>query len=86
MQTVESEKKFSDWLLELGGGRNGETVSLPLSCFSVTQDLVEPLCGDINFSTVTIQLKGRAMLCVTNEGSLEQNSKVLCHMSAEEIV
>jgi hypothetical protein len=85
LQTIESEKKFSDWLFELGGGRSGAIVSLPPSCFSVTQELVEQLCGDINFSTVTNQqLKSRAVLYVTNEDSLEQNSKVLCHMTAEE--
>jgi hypothetical protein len=87
VQTIKSEKKFSGWLLELGGGRSGATVSLPPSCFSVTQELVEQLCGDVNFSTVTVEhRKSRAVLYVTNEDYLEQNRKVLGYMSAEEIV
>jgi hypothetical protein len=53
MQTTESEKKFSDWLLEVGDGRSGAIISLPPSCFSNTQDPVEQLYGDINFNTVT---------------------------------
>jgi hypothetical protein len=74
MRTIESEKEFSDWLLEVGNGRSGATISLPLSCFSDTQDPVEQLYGDINFNTVTAQqLKGRAI-----EDSLGLNNKVGC--------
>jgi hypothetical protein len=67
---MESEKGFSDWLLEIGDGRSGATISLPASCFSNTHP-AEQLCGDINFNAVTAQqLKGTAMLSVTNEDSL----------------
>jgi ATP-dependent DNA helicase PIF1 len=87
MRTTESENEFSDCLLEVGDGRSGETISLPLSCFSNTQDSVEQIYGDINFNTVTAQqLKGRAMLSVTNEDSLELNNNVLDRMPGEETV
>jgi hypothetical protein len=45
MRTIEIEKEFSDCLLEVGNGRGGATISLPPSCFSNTQDLVEHLYG-----------------------------------------
>jgi hypothetical protein len=32
-RTIESEKEFSDWLLEVGNGRSGATISSPPSCF-----------------------------------------------------
>jgi ATP-dependent DNA helicase PIF1 len=58
---------------------------LPPSCFSNTQDPVEQPYGDINFNTVTAQqLKGRAMLSVTNEDYLELN--VSDRMPGEETV
>jgi hypothetical protein len=87
MQKIESEKEFSDWLLEVGDGRSCATISLPPSCFPNTQDPVEQLYGDINFNTVTAQqLKGKAMLSVTNEDSLELNNKVLDRMPSEQTV
>jgi hypothetical protein len=87
MRTIESEKEFPVWLLEVGNGRSGATVSLPPSCFSNTQVPVEQLYGDINFNTVTAQqLKGRAMLSVTNEDAVELNTKVLDRMPREETV
>jgi hypothetical protein len=85
VRTVASEKEFSDWLLELGDGRSGANISLPASCFSNTQNLVEHLYGDITFNTVTPQqVKDRAILDVKNEDSLELNNKVLDHISGEE--
>jgi hypothetical protein len=70
MRTVESEKEFSDGLLEVGDERSGTTISLPPFWFSNTQDSVEQLYGDINFNTVTAQhLRDRAMLSVTNVDS-----------------
>jgi hypothetical protein len=90
MQTTESEKEFSGWLLEAGDGRSGATVSLPPSSFPNTQDPVEQLYGDITstlqhcYSSAT--QRQRAMLSVTNEDSLELNNKVLDHMPEEETV
>jgi hypothetical protein len=55
MRKIESEKEFSGWLLEVGDGRSGASISLPPSCFSNTQDSVEQLQGDINFNTVKAQ-------------------------------
>jgi hypothetical protein len=87
LRTVESEKEFSDLLLEVGDGRSGATISLPPSCFSNTQDLVEQLYGDINFNTITVQqLKEGTVLSVTNEDSLELNNQVLDRMPREETV
>jgi ATP-dependent DNA helicase PIF1 len=87
MRTIESEKEFSNWLLEVCDGRSGATISLSPSCFSNTQDPVQQLYGDINFNTVTAeQLKDRAVLNVTNEDYLELNNKVLDRMPREETV
>jgi hypothetical protein len=87
MRTIESEKEFSDWLLEVGDGRSGATISLSPYCFSNTQDPVEEHYGDINFNTVTAQqLKGREMLSVTSEDSLELNNIVLDRLPGEETV
>jgi hypothetical protein len=60
--TIESEKEFSDWLLEVGDGRSGANISLPLSCFPNTQDPVEQLYFDIVNTVAAQQLKRRAML------------------------
>lgn len=60
---------------------------MPPSRFTNTQDHVEQLYGVIKFNTVSAQqLKGRAMLNVTNEDSLELKNKVLDHMPEEETV
>jgi hypothetical protein len=40
MRKVNSEKEFSDWLLEAGDGGSGANVSLSQSCCSNTQDSV----------------------------------------------
>src|SRR5206468_8726182 len=51
------------------------------------KDPVEQLYGNIDFTNVTPhQLKGRAILSVTNEESLELNNRVLERMLGEEVV
>jgi hypothetical protein len=70
---TESEKEFSDWLLEVSDDKSGEPISVSPSCFRYIQDLVEQFNRDINFNTVTAQqLEGRAGLSVTNYNGTSQ--------------
>ena len=80
MRSLDTEREFAKWLLEVGEGRNGETVKLPERCYQQVQDPIE----HTDFNTVTSQqFKGRAILTVTNEVSLELNSCVLERISEE---
>ena len=75
MRALDTEKEFADWLLEVGSGKNED------------QDPVDELYGDTDFTNVTPhQLKGRAILSVTNEESLELNNRVLERMPGKEVV
>ncbi|XP_054710250.1 ATP-dependent DNA helicase pif1-like [Uloborus diversus] len=78
MRTLESERDFSTWLLDLGEKKSGSMVKLPLQCYPTVQNPIQQLYSDIDFSTVTPQeLIGRAILTVTNERSMDINNKVL---------
>ncbi|GBM24917.1 hypothetical protein AVEN_23450-1 [Araneus ventricosus] len=74
IQALESEKEFSKWLLEVG---DGLSVKLPSVCYP-KEDSVKQLYNDLNCKVVTSeQLKGRAILTVTNDLSIELNNAVL---------
>ncbi|KAF8768396.1 hypothetical protein HNY73_021220 [Argiope bruennichi] len=78
MRSLNTERKFSNWLLEVGEGKNGDTVMLPDVCYPSEQNPIKQLYGDLNFSTIMPQeLKGRAILTVTNDASIEINNQVI---------
>ncbi|GBM27905.1 hypothetical protein AVEN_256699-1 [Araneus ventricosus] len=73
------------WTLERK--KNGSTIQLPLQRYPSIQDPIHQLYSDIDFSSVTPQeLKGRAILTVNNERSMEINNKVLEFMPGNETV
>ncbi|GBN91272.1 hypothetical protein AVEN_45664-1, partial [Araneus ventricosus] len=77
------------WCLVVGhwGKKSGSTIQLPLQCYPSIQDPIHQLYSDIDFSSVTPQeLKGRAILTVNNERSMEINNKVLEFMPGNETV
>ncbi|GBM30254.1 hypothetical protein AVEN_5584-1 [Araneus ventricosus] len=62
-------------------------IQLPLQCYPSIQDPIHQLYSDIDFSSVTPQeLKGRTILTVNNERSMEINNKVLEFMPGNETV
>ncbi|GBL72556.1 hypothetical protein AVEN_127829-1 [Araneus ventricosus] len=78
MQAMESEKEFPKWLLGVCDGLSGDTIKLPSVCYPKEQDPVKQLYNDLNFKAVTAeQLKGRSILTVTNDVSIELNNAVL---------
>ncbi|GBM31921.1 Lysosomal acid phosphatase [Araneus ventricosus] len=87
MRALESERDFGAWLLDIGEKKSGSTIQLPLQCYPSIQDPIHQLYSDIDFSSVTPQeLKGRALLTVNNERSMEINNKVLEFMPGNETV
>ncbi|GBM72301.1 ATP-dependent DNA helicase pif1 [Araneus ventricosus] len=87
MRALESERDFGAWLLDIGEKKSGSTIQLPLQCYPSIQDPIHQLYSDIDFSSVTPQeLKGRAILTVNNELSMEINNKVLEFMPGNETV
>ncbi|GBO03347.1 hypothetical protein AVEN_171030-1 [Araneus ventricosus] len=69
------------------GGDFRQVLPLPLQCYPSIQDPIHQLYSDIDFSSVTPQeLKGRAILTVNNERSMEINNKVLEFMPGNETV
>ncbi|GBN52234.1 ATP-dependent DNA helicase pif1, partial [Araneus ventricosus] len=87
MRALESERDFGAWLLDIGEKKRGSTIQLPLQCYPSIQDPVHQLYSDIDLSSVTPQeLKGRAILTVNNERSMEINNKVLEFMPGNETV
>ncbi|GBL84545.1 hypothetical protein AVEN_117275-1 [Araneus ventricosus] len=87
MRALESEMDFGVWLLDIGEKKSGSTIQLPLPCYPSIQDPIHQLYSDIDFSSVTPQeLKGRAILTVNNERSMEINNKVLEFMPGNETV
>ncbi|GBN41054.1 hypothetical protein AVEN_127450-1 [Araneus ventricosus] len=87
MRARESERDFAAWLLNIGEKKSGSTIQLPLQCYPSVQDPIYQLYSDIDFSSVIPQeLKGRAILTVNNEGSMEINNKVLEFMPGNETV
>ncbi|GBO22796.1 hypothetical protein AVEN_157229-1 [Araneus ventricosus] len=87
MRALESERDFGAWLLDIGKKKSGSTIQLPLQCYPSIQDPIHQLYSDIDISSVTPQeLKGRAILTVNNERSMEINNKVLEFMPGNETV
>ncbi|GBN68506.1 hypothetical protein AVEN_144010-1 [Araneus ventricosus] len=87
MRALESERDFGAWLLDIGEKKSGSAIQLPLQCYPSIQDPIHQLFSDIEFSSVTPQeLKGRAILNVNNERSMEINNKVLEFMPGNETV
>ncbi|GBM42796.1 hypothetical protein AVEN_265603-1, partial [Araneus ventricosus] len=87
MRALESERDFGAWLLDIGEKKSASTIQLPLQCYISVQDPIHQLYSDIDFSSVTPQeLKGRAILNVNNERSMEINNKVLKFMPGNETV
>ncbi|GBM37876.1 hypothetical protein AVEN_193393-1 [Araneus ventricosus] len=87
MRALESEKEFSKWLLEVGDGLSGDTIKLPSVCYPKEQDPVKQFYNDLNLKAVTTeQLKGRTILTVTNDVSIELNNVVLNFIPGREEV
>ncbi|GBN47733.1 hypothetical protein AVEN_145914-1 [Araneus ventricosus] len=78
MRAFDSEKEFANWLLHVGESVSGEKIQLPSFCYPEIQDPVQQLFSDIDFKTVTPEeLKGRAILTVTKDLSMQINNRVL---------
>ncbi|GBM59989.1 ATP-dependent DNA helicase PIF1 [Araneus ventricosus] len=87
MRAFDSEKEFASWLLHVGEGESGEKIQLPPFCYPEIQDPVQQLFSDIDFKTVTPEeLKGRAILTVTNDLSMQINNRVLECMPGNEVI
>ncbi|GBN68097.1 hypothetical protein AVEN_104931-1 [Araneus ventricosus] len=87
MRAFASEKEFASWLLHVGEGESGEKIQLPPFCYPEIQDPVQQLFSDIDFKTVTPEeLKGRAILTVTNDLSMQINNRVLECMPGNEVI
>ncbi|GBM57785.1 hypothetical protein AVEN_90953-1 [Araneus ventricosus] len=52
MRTLETKRKFSNWLLEIGEGKSGDNVMLPDICYPAEQNPAKQLCGDLNLSAI----------------------------------
>ncbi|GBM36920.1 hypothetical protein AVEN_14901-1 [Araneus ventricosus] len=84
---LNQEWDFGAWLLDIGEKKSGSTIQLPLQCYPSIQDPIHQLYSDIDFSSVIPQeLKGRAILTVNNERSMEINNKVLKSMPGNETI
>ncbi|GBM34040.1 hypothetical protein AVEN_162220-1 [Araneus ventricosus] len=87
MRAFDSEKEFASWLLHVGEGESGVKIQLPPFCYPEIQDPVQQLFSDIDFKTVTPEeIKGRAILTVTNNLSMQINNRVLECMSGNEVI
>ncbi|GBM58424.1 hypothetical protein AVEN_63782-1 [Araneus ventricosus] len=87
MRAFDSEKEFASWLMHVGEGESGEKIQLPPFCYPEIQDPVQQLFSDIDFKTVTPEeLKGRAILTVTNDLSMQINNRVLKCMPGNEVI
>ncbi|GBN56753.1 hypothetical protein AVEN_270976-1 [Araneus ventricosus] len=87
MRAFDSEKEFASWLLHVGEGESGEKIQLPPFCYPEIQDPVQQLFSDIDFKTLTPEeLKGRAILTVTNDLSMQINNRVLECMPGNEVI
>ncbi|GBN32200.1 hypothetical protein AVEN_222476-1 [Araneus ventricosus] len=87
MRALETERKFSNWLLEVGEGKSADDVMLPDICYPSEQNPVKQLYGDLNLSTIMPEeLKGRAILAVTNDASIDINNQVLACLPGETVV
>ncbi|KAG8191823.1 hypothetical protein JTE90_022815 [Oedothorax gibbosus] len=74
MHSLESEKQFSNWLLDVGIANEGDVVNLPEIYYPEVQDPIAQLYNAIDFQNVTSkQLKDRAILAVTNDIFLEMS-------------
>ncbi|GBN84924.1 hypothetical protein AVEN_61190-1 [Araneus ventricosus] len=87
MRAFDSEKKFLSWLLHDGEGESGEKIQLLQFCYPEIQDPAQQLFSDIDFKTVTPEeFKGRAILTVTNDLSIQINNRVLECMPGNEVI
>ncbi|GBM64687.1 hypothetical protein AVEN_175187-1 [Araneus ventricosus] len=87
LRALETERKFSNWLLEIGEGKSGDNVMLPDIFYPSEQNPVKQLYGDLNLSTIMPEeLKGRALLAVTNDASININNQVLVSLPGETVV
>ncbi|GBN54970.1 hypothetical protein AVEN_216338-1 [Araneus ventricosus] len=87
MRAFDSEKEFLSWLLHVDEGESGEKIQLPPFCYPEIQDPVQQLFSDIDFKTVTPEeLKGRAILTVTNDLSMQINNRVLECIPGNEVI
>ncbi|GBN28219.1 hypothetical protein AVEN_191804-1 [Araneus ventricosus] len=60
---------------------------LPDICYPSEQNPVKQLYGDLNLSTImSEELKGRAILAVTNDTSIDINNQVLACLPGETVV
>nr|XP_042913140.1 uncharacterized protein LOC122273142 [Parasteatoda tepidariorum] len=87
MRALASEREFANWLLQVGEGASGDQIILPPICYPEIQDPVKQLFQDITFSTITpAELKGRAILTVTNDSPLLNNNRVLACLPGSEVI
>lgn len=78
MRAVSGESNFCRWLLDIGSGACGERVQIPHECL-VTQesDLIESVYGNVLNSSLCNLFLNRAILCTTNEKSIELNDRIV---------
>ncbi|GBN21744.1 hypothetical protein AVEN_171325-1 [Araneus ventricosus] len=87
MRALAAKRKFSNWLLEIGEGKSGDNVMLTEKCYPSEQNPLKQLYGDLNLSTIMPEeLKGRAILAVTNDASIGINNQVLTCLPGETVV
>ncbi|GBN02340.1 hypothetical protein AVEN_260402-1 [Araneus ventricosus] len=87
MRAFDSEKEFASCLLHVGEGESGEKIQFPPFCYPEIQDPVQQLFSDIDFKTVTPEeLKGRAILTVANDLSMQINNRVLECLPGNEVI
>ncbi|GBN47235.1 hypothetical protein AVEN_5440-1 [Araneus ventricosus] len=86
LRALETERKFSNWLLEIGEGNSGDNIMLPDIFYPSEQNPVKQLYGDLNLSTIMPEeLKGRAIPAVTNDASININNHVLICLPGEPV-
>ncbi|GBM53062.1 hypothetical protein AVEN_55636-1 [Araneus ventricosus] len=86
-RALEAERKCSNWLLEIGEVKSGDNVMLPDICYTSEQNPAKQLYGDLNLSTIMAkELKGQAILALTNNASIYINNQVLLCLPRKTIV
>ncbi|GBM29649.1 hypothetical protein AVEN_125296-1 [Araneus ventricosus] len=87
MGALETERRFPNWLMDIGEGKSGDNVMLPDICYPSEQNPVKQLYSDLNLSTIIPEeLKGRDILAVTNDASIDINNQVLACLPGETVV
>ncbi|MCP4491587.1 MAG: AAA family ATPase [Gammaproteobacteria bacterium] len=89
MRTMQDEKEFSKWLLQLGNGElavdNLEQIELP-DMFKSSGNLILDTFGQCLQSCDTATMKTRAILCPKNRDALFVNEQILSELPGPKLV